>query len=84
MSELSFEGDVRTLSPQSQTATHEHTLPRGAEVVSDGSVRFAFGNPQRGPSISKLMALNRHCLWNRLRTGGMNSSQSKQEYGRHA
>jgi maltooligosyltrehalose trehalohydrolase len=45
MPELRFEGDVRTLSPQSQTATREHTLPRGAEVLSDGSVRFRFWGP---------------------------------------
>jgi malto-oligosyltrehalose trehalohydrolase len=46
-----LEGDMRSLSPQShtatgeRTATREHMLPCGAELLPDGSVRFRFWAP---------------------------------------
>jgi maltooligosyltrehalose trehalohydrolase len=45
MPTLGLEGDVRTLSPQLQETIRMHTLPRGAEVLSDGAVRFRFWAP---------------------------------------
>jgi len=38
-------GDAPILSQQSQTVIRRHTLPRGAELLPDGSVRFLFWAP---------------------------------------
>jgi malto-oligosyltrehalose trehalohydrolase len=45
MPTLSSKSAARTLSPRPQSEAREHTLPRGAEILSDGSVRFRFWAP---------------------------------------
>jgi malto-oligosyltrehalose trehalohydrolase len=39
------DGNVRTLPPQLHQKTRVHPLPRGAEVLDDGAVRFRFWGP---------------------------------------
>jgi hypothetical protein len=77
MSMQRLESDVRTVPTPLHNQTHAHVLPRGAEVLDDGSVSFRFRAPAASVVFSEVDGVE-HALVLEPRVGGRHELTTEQ------